>query len=215
MDVDSKTIERIVRQVIAETIKTEENTNINFNTVGEKSEFIEIGKAKPSHNVKEVGIAIGPAFGISIHNTINGIPHKEVLKEVMAGIEEEGMIPRVIRVTRTSDVGFMANDVAKLTGSGVAVGIQSKGTAVIHQKDLNPLTNLELFPQAPLLTLRTYRKIGQNTAKYAKGELVKPISIENDPMSRPKYQVVAALMHTKETELVVNRGPYIEIDTSL
>lgn len=215
MDVDSKLIEKIVREVIAETLETQKNTDNTSTKREEKSEFVEKGEAKPSHDVKEVGIAIGPAFGITIHNTINGLPHREVLKEVMAGIEEEGMIPRIIRVTRTSDVGFMANDVAKISGSGVAVGIQSKGTTVIHQKDLNPLTNLELFPQAPLLTLETYRKIGQNTAKYAKGELVKPISIENDPMSRPKYQVKAALMHTKETEKVVNRGPYIEIDTSL
>lgn len=217
MDLEKDLIERIVREIVAETLKKEENaktTDIPRDEERDRSEFKEIGQAKPSQNVKEVGIAIGPAFGITIHNTINGLPLKDVLKEVMAGVEEEGMIPRIIRVTRTSDVGFMANDVAKIVGSGVAVGIQSKGTTVIHQKDLYPLTNLELFPQAPLLTLETYRKIGQNTAKYAKGELVEPIAIENDPMSRPKYQVKAALFHTKETEKVVNRGPYIEIDTS-
>ncbi|WP_324061047.1 glycerol dehydratase reactivase beta/small subunit family protein, partial [Klebsiella quasipneumoniae] len=27
--------------------------------------------------------------------------------------------------------------------------------------------NLELFPQAPLLTLETYRQIGKNAARYA------------------------------------------------
>ena len=33
-----------------------------------------------------------------------------------------------------------------------------------------PLSNLELFPQAPLLTLDTYRQIGKNAARYAKRE---------------------------------------------
>ena len=79
------------------------------------------------------------------------------------------MVPRVIKVLRTSDVGFMGLDAAKLSGSGIAIGLQSKGTAVIHQKDLYPLSNLELFPQAPLMTLETYRKIGQNAARYVKG----------------------------------------------
>jgi hypothetical protein len=116
---------------------------------------------------------------------------------------------------RTSDVSFMGNDVAKLVGSGIGIGLQSKGTAVIHQKDLYPLTNLELFPQAPLLTLETYRKIGKNAAKYAKGEQVMPIPIQNDPMCRPKYQVKAALMHTIETELVVDRGEPVLVTTNV
>ena len=96
-------------------------------------------------------------------------------------------------------------------GSGIAIGLQSKGTAVIHQKDLYPLTNLELFPQAPLLTLELYRIIGKNAAKYAKGKRVIPIATQNDPMVRPKYQVKAALMHTVETELVRDRAEPIEV----
>lgn len=162
-------------------------------------------------NPKEVGIGLGAAYNIKIHHTINGLPLNQVLKEIMAGIEEEGMVPKIYRIMRTSDVSFMGNDVAKMVGSGIGIGLQSKGTAIIHQKDLYPLTNLELFPQAPLLTLETYRKIGKNAAKYAKGEQVTPIPIQNDPMCRPKFQVKAALMHTIETELVVDRGKPIEV----
>ena len=213
MQLDEKQIEEVVKKVLLE-IKTKQSLGQKLSPELEKDGLKEIGKAKPAKSIKEVGIGIGPAFGISIHNTIKGIPLMNVLKELLAGIEEEGMIPRVIRVTRTSDLAFIANDVAKMVGSGVALGIQSKGTVVIHQKDLYPLTNLELFPQAPLITLETYRAIGKNTAKYAKGEVVTPIPIQNDINSRPRYQVKAALMHTKETEMVINRGPYIEIDTS-
>ncbi len=63
---------------------------------------------------------------------------------------------------------FIAHDAAELSGSGIGIGIQSKGTTVIHQKDLPPLSNVELFSQAPLIDLPTYRAIGKNAAKYAK-----------------------------------------------
>jgi hypothetical protein len=94
----------------------------------------------------------------------------------------------------------MALESAKLAGSGIGIGIQSKGTTVISQKDLYPLSNLELFPQAPLMTPETYRHIGKNAAKYVKGETVTPVPSVNDPMVRPKYQVKAAIMHIAETE---------------
>ncbi|HHX59975.1 MAG TPA: propanediol/glycerol family dehydratase medium subunit [Epulopiscium sp.] len=215
MQINEKQIQEIVQKVLLEVqAKQSLAQKPSVELESRNGDFKEIGQAKPAVSIKEVGIGIGPAFGISIHNTIKGLPLVNVLKELLAGIEEEGMIPRIIRVTRTSDVAFIGNDVAKMVGSGVALGIQSKGTVVIHQKDLYPLTNLELFPQAPLITLEIYRAIGKNTAKYAKGEVVTPIPIQNDINSRPRYQVKAALMHTKETEMVINRGPYIEIDTS-
>jgi glycerol dehydratase medium subunit/propanediol dehydratase medium subunit len=205
------------REVTVEEIVQAVNKVINTMTApagtpAERGSLVQLGPVKASEDVKEVGVAIGPAYGLHIHHTINGLDHMVVLKEILAGIEEEGMIPRVIRGTRTSDVAFIANDVAKLVGSGIAIGIQSKGTTVIHQKDLYPLTNLELFPQAPIITLEMYRQIGKNAAKYAKGDQVKPIRVVNDISSRPKYQVKAALMHTKETEYVVKRGPYMEIE---
>ena len=145
-------------------------------------------------------IGVGAAFQTEITKTISGIPLDQVLKNVRAGIEEEGMVSRVVKVLDTSDVAFMALESAKLSGSGIGIGIQSKGTTVIHQKDLYPLTNLELFPQAPLITLDMYRKIGRNAAKYVKGEKVTPIESFNDPMVRAKYQIKAALMHIIETE---------------
>lgn len=166
----------------------------------EKTSYADHPRAKKGTDPKEVVIGVGAAFQKEITKTICGIPLDDVLRNVKAGIEEEGMIPRVVKILDTSDVCFMALEAAKLSGSGIGVGIQSKGTTVIHQKDLYPLSNLELFPQAPLMTLETYRQIGQNAAKYVKGEQVVPIPCTNDPMSRPRYQVKAALMHIAETE---------------
>ena len=166
----------------------------------EKTSYADYPRAKKGTDPKEVVIGVGAAFQKEITKTICGIPLDDVLRNVKAGIEEEGMITRVVKILDTSDVCFMALEAAKLSGSGIGVGIQSKGTTVIHQKDLYPLSNLELFPQAPLMTLETYRQIGQNAAKYVKGEQVVPIPCTNDPMSRPRYQVKAALMHIAETE---------------
>ena len=174
-------------------------------------ELVEAGEAKKGIKSDEVIIALAPAFGKFQTETITHIPHEDVLKEIMAGIEEEGLTPRVIRVLRTSDVSILANDGAKLSGSGIGIGIQSKGTTVIHQKDLFPLTNLELFPQAPLLEREHYRMIGKNAAKYAKGESPKPVPQMNDQMARPKYQAIAALLHIKETEHVIKNAKPVEL----
>lgn len=157
-------------------------------------------RAPQGTDPKEIVIGVGAAFQTEIRSTIGGIPLEDVLRNVQAGIEEEGMTSRVVKILDTSDVCFMALQAAKLSGSGIGIGIQSKGTTVIHQKDLYPLSNLELFPQAPLMDLDTYRKIGRNAAKYVKGEKVTPIECTNDPMVRAKFQVKAALMHIIETE---------------
>lgn len=172
----------------------------------------EVGAAQEGKYPDEVVIGLAPAFGEYQHQTICGLSHSDVLREVAAGIEEEGMKVRFVRVLETSDVAFVALRAAKLSGSGIGVGLQSKGTAVIHQKDLFPLTNLELFPQAPVLTLELYRKIGKNAARYAKGQSPVPIETINDCMTRPKFQAKAAILHIKETEHVVTGDPPVELN---
>lgn len=168
----------------------------------------ELSEAREGTQNDEVVVGLAPAFGTRQIETINGLSHYEVLREISAGVEEEGMRIRFVKFYSTSDVSFIALAAAKLSGSGIGLGLQSKGTAVIHQKDLYPLTNLELFPQAPLITKEMYRLIGKNTARYAKGQTPSPIEVQNDYMVRPKYQAKAALLHIKETELVdVNRKP--------
>ena len=101
---------------------------------------------------------------------------------------------------------------AQLSGSEISIGLQSKGTALIHQRDLAPLENLELFPQAPLLDAEAYRLIGKNAARYAKGETPTPVPTKNDQMARPKFQAKAAVMHIKEVkELDPEIGTGIEL----
>ncbi len=208
--------EKMIREVIEEVLKgfnLEGNTTVTTQTNdSRKLEFIEKGTATAGTRSDEVVIAVAPAFNKYQTKTIVDIPHHDVLRQVIAGIEEEGLKARVVRVLRTSDVAFIAHDAAKISGSGVGIGIQSKGTTVIHQKDLLPLNNLELFPQAPLLDLDTFRAIGKNAAKYAKGESPNPVPTRNDQMARPKFQAKAALLHIKETEHVNMSAKAIEYD---
>ena len=119
----------------------------------------------------EVVIAVGPAFADAIRETINGLDHGDVLAAIVRrGRREAGATPRLVRVRRVADVAFIAHDGARLSGSGIALGIQSKGTAVIHRADLQPLDNLELFGMSPLYSLESYRAMGRNAAGYALGE---------------------------------------------
>ncbi|GAB6171808.1 propanediol/glycerol family dehydratase medium subunit [Paradesulfitobacterium aromaticivorans] len=173
--------------------------------------FEVLGPARAGVKADEVVIGVAPAFGLGQNKTIVNIPHTQVLRELIAGIEEEGISARVIRIKRTSDLSYIGLDAAKLSGSGIGIGIQSRGTTVIHQKDLLPLNNLELFPQSPLLTLETYRQIGKNAALYVKGESPDPVPTLNDQMARPKYQAKAAVLHIKETEFIVPDGAAEEL----
>lgn len=171
----------------------------------------EIGTASKGTNPREVIVAIGPAFGKEMNKTIVKVDHSAVLREVLSGIEEQGAVPRIIRSLRTADLAFMAHEAARLSGSGIGVGIQSRGTTVIHQRDLDPLSNLELFPQSPVITLETYRAIGRNAAMYALGESPSPVPVVNDQMTRPKYQAIAAILYLKECQSLVPDGKSIEL----
>ena len=178
-------------------------------------QFREVGVAKPGTDRNEVVVGVPPAFGTAMTKTIIDIPHHDVLKEVLAGIEEEGLKARLVRVNKTADVGFIAHEAAKLSGSGIGIGIISRGTSVIHQRDLPPLQNLELFSQSPLVELDTFRAMGRNAAKYAKGEQPSPVPVRNDPMARPRYQGLAALLHNKEVQYVKPDMPSTELTVVL
>ncbi|MDU4961639.1 MAG: propanediol/glycerol family dehydratase medium subunit [Sporomusaceae bacterium] len=212
MQISEALIREIVQQVLTEAAVPAAAAAPAVKAAGRPMTLSEKGEARPGSRSDEVIIALAPAFGKYQNKTIVDIAHSDVLREIIAGIEEEGVQARVVRVLRSSDVAFVAHDAAKLSGSGIAVGIQSRGTTIIHQKDLPPLSNLELFPQSPLLDLATYRHIGRNAAKYAKGESPTPVPTRNDQMARPKYQAKAAVLHIKETEHVVQGAKPVEIE---
>jgi propanediol dehydratase medium subunit len=172
----------------------------------------EVGPARRGTRPDEVVVAVSPAFAGHFSKTIVDVPHAEVLRQLLAGIEEQGVTARVVRIRDTADLAALAHIGARLSGSGISVGILSRGTTIIHQRDLPRLSNLELFPQSPLLDAPVFRMIGSNAAQYAKGESPQPVPTRNDQMARPRWQAKAALLHLKEFECIeAGRGP-VEVE---
>lgn len=190
-------------------------TSANADTTERTVELVEQDVAQRGEREDEVVLGISPAFAAFFTRTICGVPHVEVLREVMAGAEEQGVSLRVIRAKGTNDLAKIAHAAARLSGSGIGIGILSRGTSMIHQKDLPKLSSLELFPQAPLLVPTTFRAIGSNAGQYAKGDSPAPVPVENDFMARPRYQAKAALLHLKETEFLEANGPFVELEVSI
>ena len=172
----------------------------------------EVGPARRGTRPDEVVVAVSPAFAGHFSKTIVDVPHAEVLRQLLAGIEEQGVTARIVRIRDTADLAALAHVGARLSGSGISVGILSRGTTIIHQRDLPRLSNLELFPQSPLLDAPVFRMIGSNAAQYAKGESPQPVPTRNDQMARPRWQAKAALLHLKEFECIeAGRGP-VEVE---
>jgi propanediol dehydratase large subunit len=119
-----------------------------------------------------------------------------MLRQVLAGLEEEGCIARIVRVRSSIDVGMIGSIAAKLAGSGIGIGLQAKGTAVIHRRDLNPLANLALYSIAPLITREMYRALGTNAGRHAKG-------LESLPLRNPyTEQAIGARYHAETVAMV-------------
>jgi propanediol dehydratase large subunit len=152
-------------------------------------------------------VEVGPAFGKQMTRTINGLEHEDVLAAILTGVAKEGLIARIVKVKHSSDCAAIGQVGSDLSGSGIAVGLQSRGTTVIHKKGLARLNNLELFPQSPALTLETYEAIGRNAARYAKNEAARPIGVKIDNWARLKLIVKTALLHRRETEQISDEAP--------
>ena len=214
MDISEEMVKKIIIEVLQQ-MQGEGQAGTGQEEDVPALQFSEIGEAKPGTERNEIVIGVPPSFGTVMTKTIIGIPHREVLKELMAGVEEEGLKSRLVRVNKTADVAFIAHEAAKLSGSGIGIGTLSRGTTVLHQKDLAPLQNLELFSQSPLVEAETFRAIGRNAAKYAKGESPSPVPVRNDPMARPRYQGLAALLHNKEVQYVTPNKASTEVSVQL
>jgi propanediol dehydratase large subunit len=160
----------------------------------------------------EVVIAVGPAFAADLDTTLSRLSHGEVLDALIEGITTQGLKARVIKFHHTADCGALGHEGAKLSGSGIAIGLQSKGTAVIQRRGLAPLNNLELFAMAPLLTKEAYRQIGSNAASHAKRQPSSPVPVQVDNMARLRLIVHATLMHKREIAAIEAGRPPSEVE---
>ena len=118
------------------------------------------GDAAKGTDPREVVIGVSPAFGNELTRTTAGHDLIDVVLALTDGIREGGGVPRLVRIRHTADTSFLGLTAARLSGSGYSVGIQAKGTAVIHRADRLPHMNIELFSNAPVTTLEHYRAMG-------------------------------------------------------
>ena len=161
------------------------------------------GEAQPGDDPREVVIGISPGFGIRLHKTTGGVPLYKVLAALMEGIRERGGHPRLVRIHHTADTSFLGLTAARLSGSGIGIGIQGKGTTVIHHRDQAPHMNLELFSQAPLIGEADFHAIGANAARYALGQSPTPVSIDYRGQALgARFHVQTALLYAIETSMI-------------
>ncbi|MBI4943103.1 MAG: propanediol/glycerol family dehydratase large subunit [Actinobacteria bacterium] len=154
------------------------------------------GPAAAGSDPRDVVIGVSPAVGRAIWTTLSGLAVVDVLDELLAGLEEEGCRGRIVRVNDTIDLGLVGLTAARLAGSGIGIGLQAKGTALIHRRDLSPLANLELYSVAPTVDGPLYRLLGSNAGRHAKGATPEPA---RNPYSD---EAIEARYHTKVVSLV-------------
>jgi propanediol dehydratase large subunit len=175
-----------------------------------------MGSARESRDPADVVIGISPAFGLKLYQTTAGHSLSAVLGEMTAAIRARGLKPRIVRFHHTADTSFLGLSAARLAGSGVGIGIQAKGTAVIHHKDRLPHNNLELFSNAPITRLEHYRGMGANAAAYALGEMPEPVVVptRGEAMGS-RHHARVALIYAIETGLVSEGAAPEEIEVTI
>jgi len=180
---------------------------------GQRIAYRELGEAYASTNAGDLVIGISPAFGLKLFQTTAGHPLSEVLKVMVGEIRARGFTPRIVRFLHTADTSFLGLSAARLAGSGIGIGIQAKGTAVIHQKDRLPHHNLELFSNAPITKIEHYRRLAANAAAYALAEMPEPVVVptRGEAMGS-RYHARTAMIYAIETSLTTEGAAPIEVD---
>jgi propanediol dehydratase large subunit len=161
----------------------------------------------------EVVIGISPAFGTRLFRTLAGEGVSVMLRAVVEGVREAGGSARVVRMRHTADTSFLGLSAAHLSASGIGVGLQAKGTAVIHKAGRLPHHNLELFSNAPITTLDHYRRLGRNASAYARGEDPEPVVVptRGEAMGA-RFHAEVALIYAIETALCAEGAEPEEVE---
>ena len=161
-----------------------------------------IGRAEADGPPNEVVVGISPAFGSKIFQTLAGHKLSSVLKALDDGITRGGAVMRLVKFWHTADTSFLGLSAARLSGSGIGIGIQAKGTAVIHHKSRLPHNNLELFSNAPITKLKHYETMGYNAARYCLKELPDPVIVTTKGEALgARFHAKVALIYAIETSM--------------
>lgn len=177
--------------------------------------YPQAGVAKLGESRDEVVIGISPAFGVKLFQTTAGHRLSDVLRVMIEAIRARGLRARVVRLRHTADTSFLGLSAARLSGSGIGIGIQAKGTAVIHAASRLPHNNLELFSNAPITRLEHYAGLGRNAAAYALGEAPEPVVVPTLGQAMgARYHARVAMIYAIETGLTEEGADPLEVDVT-
>jgi len=175
-------------------------------------QYHSIGPAEPGVAAREVVIGISPAFGLKLFRTLAEHPLSAVLAAMTEAIAARGLTARIVRFRHTADTSFLGLSAARLSASGIGIGLQAKGTAVIHPRDRLPHNNLELFSNAPITSLEHYRRMAENAAAYALGEMPEPVIVPTEGQALgSRFHARVALIYAIETGLTEDGAPPEEL----
>ena len=150
----------------------------------------------PGQDPRDVVIGVSPAVGLDVWRTLSGQPVDGVLGELLAGLEEEGCVGRLVRFNDTVDLGRIGLTAARLSGSGVGIGLQGKGTALIHRRDL-PRSPISSCTRSPRLSRRS------STASSGRTPPGTPSGMTPDPARNPyRDEAIEARYHTNVIALM-------------
>lgn len=85
--------EQMIREIVMQVVQGMEQPakTVAKAPTGRPMTLVEKGEARPGTRADEVVIALAPAFAKYQNKTIVDVPHSDVLREMIAGIEEEGV----------------------------------------------------------------------------------------------------------------------------
>ena len=174
------------------------------------------GPASKGTDPHEVIIGVSPAFGVEIHRTTAGHLLSDVIDALIKGISQGGGTARLVRIHHSADTSFIGLSAARLAGSGVGIGIQAKGTAVMHGADRMPHYNIELFSNAPLATIEHYQSLGFNAARRTHGEEREPVVIPfTGEAIAARYHARVAIMFAIETSLTDESAEPVQLSREI
>ncbi len=163
-----------------------------------------------------VVIGVGPAFDKHQHHTLIDMPHGAILKELIAGVEEEGA---------SRPGGAHSAHVRRLLyglGCCQPERLGDRHRYPVEGDHGHPSSARSAAAQQPGAVLPGAAADAgdlpadwQKRPRYARKESPSPVPVVNDQMVRPKFMAKAALFHIKETKHVVQDAEPVTLHVDL
>lgn len=153
----------------------------------------------------DIVVGISPAFankGTAAEIYGN---HFLILEKIVEGIEEAGMSAAVVKIYHTDDLAEIAKLSAGFSGTGIGIGIQSKGMVRINHAEHSAEDSLEASFNMPFSSFSLFKEIGINAVEYARG--LKPLRVSDKikPGGLTNYQMTMIRLSSEESVFINRR----------